>query len=145
MEYSSSSLADTQIIANSIATTLHGGDVVLLSGEMGSGKTSLSKGIAQALGITDEVTSPTFALMNTYTLPEPKNGIKTLIHIDTYRFKTAQEFIDIGALDYLGDPETLCLIEWPEHIQDVLPKGKYMLIKIQADDQNKRKIIRENS
>lgn len=112
--------AETSALAQKITTQLKGGDILALSGDLGAGKTTFTKGLAQALGITKTITSPTFAIMNVYQLPTPKNGIKTLVHIDAYRLESPDEILTIGAEDYLGEPDTLCVIEWPEKIQTVL-------------------------
>jgi tRNA threonylcarbamoyladenosine biosynthesis protein TsaE len=128
------------------AERLKPGDIVLLHGELGSGKTTFVKGIAQGLGIKKTITSPTFSLMNIYKLPPPsrgggqgegdyskplsptlspkgRGGLK-LCHIDTYRLKNADELRAIGAQDYIGDPETITVIEWPEKIEEILPPTK---------------------
>lgn len=112
--------AETISQAQKITTQLNGGDILTLQGDLGAGKTTFTKGIAATLGITKTITSPTFAIMNVYELPAEKNGIKTLVHIDAYRLESPDEIITIGAEDYLGEPDTLCVIEWPEKIQTVL-------------------------
>ncbi len=111
---------ETLALAKKIATKLNGGEIVTLSGDLGTGKTTFTKGLAKALGITQTITSPTFAIMNVYELPEPINEIKTLVHIDAYRLESPAEIITVGAEDYLGEPDTLCVIEWPQKIQAVL-------------------------
>lgn len=112
--------AETSALAHNITTHLKGGDIVALSGDLGAGKTTFTKGIAVALGITKTITSPTFAIMNVYDLPKEKNGIKTLVHIDAYRLESPDEILTIGAEDYLGEPQVLTVVEWPEKIQTVL-------------------------
>ena len=111
-----------------IAATLKGGDVVLLYGELGAGKTTLVKGMAAFFGIKKKITSPTFTLMNIY--PVKSQSTKYLVHIDTYRLKDEQELNDIGIEDYLGRPEAICLIEWPEKIKKLLKNKKTLKIKI---------------
>jgi len=100
---------------------------VLLYGPPGTGKTTLTKGIALGLGIKKEILSPTFTLMNIHPTPSALGGlrrashnIKTLVHIDTYRLKNEQELIEIGAEDYLGVADTICIVEWPEKIEGLL-------------------------
>lgn len=112
--------AETVALAQKVVTQLNGGDILALHGDLGTGKTTFTKGLAEALGITKQVTSPTFAIMNVYELPEEKNGIKTLVHIDAYRLESPDEILTIGVEDYLGEPDTLCVIEWPVKIQTVL-------------------------
>ncbi len=98
---------------------LTGGDIVLLHGELGAGKTTLTKGIARGLGVKDDIVSPTFTLMNVY-----EGNALTLVHVDTYRLENEQDLIDIGIQDYLGSPDTVCIIEWPQKIQGLLKNEK---------------------
>ena len=110
----SRSAEDTKNFARDYARTLKGGDVVLLNGDMGAGKTVFAKGVAQGLGIDDEVLSPTYAYMNDY-------GGK-LYHYDCYRFSSGAQAEALGLCDYFyGDG--VCLIEWAENIKDVLPEN----------------------
>lgn len=99
--------------AKQYAATLKSGDVVLLNGEMGAGKTVFAKGVALGLGIKDEILSPTYAYMNDY-------GGK-LYHYDCYRLKNGAQATELGLTDYF-DGDGICLIEWAENIKDVLPK-----------------------
>lgn len=126
----SSSPEQTKEYGKQIASELDGGDIVLLEGKLGAGKTTLVKGIAQGLGIEDDIVSPTFTLMNVYH-PETKNlKPKTFIHVDTYRLEKEQELIDIGIDDYLGEKDTICIIEWPEKISRLLENKKTKTIKL---------------
>lgn len=119
----------TYELANKISHKLTGGMILALSGELGTGKTTFTKGLATAFGITKNVTSPTFAIMNVYELPEEKNTIKTLVHIDVYRLESPDEILTIGVEDYLGEPNTLVVIEWPKKIQPVLDNYEYSELK----------------
>ncbi|KKW41732.1 MAG: hypothetical protein UY92_C0014G0057 [Candidatus Magasanikbacteria bacterium GW2011_GWA2_56_11] len=123
MEYVSRSPEETRQIAARLAAALRGGDVVALSGDLGAGKTTFVQGLARALGVAAEITSPTFTLMNVYSLVGPDPTLKYLVHIDTYRLKNEDELLAVGAEDYIGDPASLCLIEWPEKIPGLL-RGK---------------------
>lgn len=111
---------ETFAYGKKLSAKLKGGDILLLSGELGAGKTSLIKGLAAGLGIKNEITSPTFALMNIYKVKSPKSKVQSLVHIDTYRLKDENELIEIGVEDYLGHPDTICAIEWPEKISGLL-------------------------
>ena len=122
------------------AETLNGGEVVCLFGELGAGKTTLAKGIAKRLGITKSITSPTFALMNVFEVQDAKLKIKNLVHIDTYRLNNEQELIDIGVEDYLGKPDVVCVVEWPEKIASLLQNKKIIKIKLEHLDPRKREI-----
>ena len=145
MEQISRSEQDTLELGKKIAETLHGGDIVLLHGELGAGKTTLVKGIAQGLGIKEDITSPTFTLMNVYRIrnQEPacrtgRSGIRELVHIDTYRLNDEKELIDIGVEDYLGDQETIWLIEWPEKLHALLEDKKCMRITLYHSEEGRR-------
>lgn len=113
------------------AKTLKGGDVVLLKGEMGAGKTVFCKGIARGLGIKDEVLSPTYAYMNEY------DG--KLYHFDCYRLKNGAQAEELGLCDYFY-ADGVCLVEWAENIAEALPKNA-KTVEIQKTGENKRKII----
>jgi tRNA threonylcarbamoyladenosine biosynthesis protein TsaE len=153
MEIIANNQKETENFAKNLAAKLNGGDIVLLYGELGAGKTTLVKSLAKALGVKNEITSPTFSLMNVYPVGQrslvdgrPRRGpfgieMTKLVHIDTYRLKNEQELIDIGAEDYLGKSNTICVIEWPEKIAGLLENKKTMAITIEHVDENKRKII----
>ena len=113
----------TILFAKEYAQTLLPGDVVLLDGEMGSGKTVFCKGVAQGLGIKDEILSPTYSYMNDY------DG--KLYHYDCYRLKNGEQAESLGLTDYFNGGG-VCLIEWSQNIADVLPKNckKVTLIKV---------------
>lgn len=133
------SSSETESFGKNLATKLNGGDILLLSGELGAGKTSLVKGIAKGLKIKHEINSPTFTLMNVY--PVKNSKIKTLIHIDTYRLEDEKELIEIGVEDYLGKPDTVCIIEWPEKIIDLLKKYKTTSIALEHDEKPEERKI----
>lgn len=131
MEYQSTCQDDTIQIGTKTATTLTGGDIVILHGDLGAGKTTLVKGLAETLGISqNDITSPTFTIMNVYTLPKAINNIQTLVHIDTYRMESEDDLIEIGIEEYLEDPNTLTIIEWPEKVQSLLQKKNLTTIAI---------------
>ena len=104
---------ETIRFAKEYAKTLRAGDVVLLHGELGAGKTAFVKGIAQGLGIEEEITSPTYAYMNDY------GG---LYHYDCYRLKSGAQAEALGLTDYFY-ADGICVIEWSENIADVLPEN----------------------
>ena len=111
VEYTSNSPEDTARIAAEIATQLRAGDIILYEGDMGAGKTTFTKGLAAALGITDPVTSPTFALVNEYA-----EGRLPLFHFDLYRIDSYDDLYAIGFLDYL-DRGGVIAAEWSENIE----------------------------
>ena len=131
MEYISKSLKQTYKIAEEFAKTLKGGDVVLLNGEMGAGKTAFTKGLAKGLGIEDEITSPTYAYMNDY------DG--KLYHYDCYRLSSGEDAEALGLTDYFYSGG-ICVLEWSENIKSVLP-SKVITVKIEKINDKTRKII----
>lgn len=130
---------DTRSFAHELAHTLHGGNIVTLRGELGSGKTACAKYIAEALDIHTDITSPTFTLMNVYPVAQHPS-IKTLVHIDTYRMKSAREAIDIGIDEYIDAPDTLMIIEWPELLGEILDGHHTIDVSITHTGESTRKI-----
>ncbi len=122
----SESAKDTLEFAKNYAAALKGGDVVLLNGEMGAGKTVFAKGVALGLGIEDEVLSPTYAYMNDY------DG--KLYHFDCYRLSNGGQAEALGLCDYFY-ADGICLIEWAENIASVLPENvkRVNIIKLGKD------------
>lgn len=114
MKYVTNSAEETIEIGKSFAEKLNKGAVVLLSGEMGAGKTVFVKGMAQGLGIKSLITSPTYAYMNDY------DGI--LYHYDCYRLTTGEDAESLGLTDYFY-AGGICVVEWSENIADVIPNG----------------------
>lgn len=117
------SASELDAFASQRIKQLSGGDVLLLSGELGAGKTTLTKAIARALGIHETVTSPTFTLMNVYPV-HGHDTIKQLAHIDTYRMEREGEAEEIGLFAFIGRPDTLTIIEWPEKIAEKITRGR---------------------
>ncbi|GEM_PF-177750 len=142
MKYNTKSPEETLKIGLDIATDLKGGDIVLLYGELGAGKTTLTKGIASYFGI-DDIVSPTFTLMQSYQISDNRYRITNLVHIDTYRLEDEKDLIEIGAEDYLGDENTICIIEWPEKIEGLLKKYtiKKVIINHTADGDKEIEVI----
>lgn len=121
---------ETIKFAEEYGKTLRGGDVLLLDGDMGAGKTVFTKGIALALGISNEITSPTYAYLNDY------DG--KLYHYDCYRLSSGEDAEALGLTEYFyGDG--VCVVEWSENIADVLPDN-CKRVKIEKIDLNTRKI-----
>ncbi len=131
---------ETKDLAKKIAAKLSGGMILCLYGELGAGKTTFVKGLAKGLGIKDNITSPTFALMNFYKIRNPKSEIRNLVHIDTYRLKNEEELIQIGAEDYVGAPDSITVIEWPEKIINLLKNKKVVRVYLDHASDSERKI-----
>ncbi|MFA7244941.1 MAG: tRNA (adenosine(37)-N6)-threonylcarbamoyltransferase complex ATPase subunit type 1 TsaE [Candidatus Magasanikbacteria bacterium] len=141
MIYTTKTTEEMIALGEKIASKLNGGDIILLQGELGAGKTTMSKGIAKGLSITDEIVSPTFTLMNVYNVVESqKSNVKSLVHIDTYRLESEENLIEIGVEDYLGEPDVVTIIEWPEKIKDLISNKKTIEISIVKQDDNSREI-----
>ncbi len=138
MQYITKSQQETIDLGKTIAAQFQGGDIILLEGDLGAGKTTITKGIAEYFGIEDTITSPTFTLMNIYEVESKKYKVKSLIHIDTYRLEDENDLIEIGVEDYLGDPNTICLIEWPDKIEKLIQNKKVIKIKIEHDSENRK-------
>lgn len=132
MNFTADKLEDLIPIAKEILTNLKH-TVVLFEGELGAGKTSFIKVLVKEMGSSDEVSSPTFSIVNEYELPNGK-----LFHFDLYRIKTEEEALDFGIDEYL-DSGNFCFIEWPDKISDLLPND-FHTIKIIAEE-NKRTVI----
>jgi tRNA threonylcarbamoyladenosine biosynthesis protein TsaE len=131
-----SSVADLPKIANWLLDVGVEHDVWLFKGEMGVGKTTLIKTLCKQLGVQDEVSSPTYSIVNEYKID--KN--RTVYHFDFYRINAEEEAYDIGADEYL-DSGHLCLIEWPSKIPSLIP-SKYLEIELTLGDDNNQRIIK---
>lgn len=114
--------------------------IIGLHGELGSGKTTFVKGVAKAFGIKNTVTSPTFVIEKIYKL-ENKN-FDHLIHIDAYRLKKGVELLHLGWSEIAQDPKNIIFIEWPENIEDILPKDPETIEQLNFTfiDKNTREI-----
>ena len=122
----------TMQIAQKIAKQLSKGDIIVLTGELGAGKTKFVEGFLEYFGLQDEISSPTFNIVNEY------NSDKVNIyHFDVYRLEDIDEFYAIGGEEYFE--KGICLIEWGEIIQEILPKDYIQIIfKKDTLDENKR-------
>ena len=129
------SLNELDKVAEAVVESLNGRSVVALDAPMGAGKTTLVSRIAAYLGAEDDVTSPTFAIVNQY------EGMRTIYHFDMYRIERIEEALDFGSEEYLSSGE-LCLVEWPEKIEALLPEDT-MVVKIEIlSDTARRFVIR---
>ena len=119
---------DTINFAKNFAKNLKAGDIIVLSGELGSGKTKFVQGVLKHFNLEDEISSPTFTIVNEY-LAEDIN----IYHFDVYRLEDEDEFYAMGGDEYFS--KGICLIEWGEIIEDILPKP-YTKIIFSKDDDN---------
>lgn len=132
LNLTSKSSNDTINIAKSLAKSLSSGDTVVLTGELGSGKTKFTEGFLSYFGLENEISSPTFNIVNEYS----KNSVN-IYHFDVYRLSDIEEFYAIGGEEYFE--KGICLIEWGELIEDALPL-EYIHISFEKnnDDPNLR-------
>lgn len=129
----SASLEETLQLGKQLASVFEPGLVVSLIGDLGAGKTHLVQAIAEGLGVTeDEVNSPTFVLIQEYS------GRIPIVHIDAYRLRDIDEFLELGADELLG-AENVCLIEWADRVEEVLPRDR-LTIQIETISENSRQI-----
>lgn len=128
----SNNTSKTLRLGKSLSKLLTKGDIVVLSGELGSGKTKFVEGFLQNYGLENEISSPTFNIVNEYSSSDT-----SIYHFDVYRLEDSDEFYAIGGEEYFE--KGICLIEWGELISDVLPKD-YIHITIHKDsiDENSR-------
>ena len=127
------SLDELDMVAQEVLNSLEGRTVVALDAPMGAGKTTLISRIAEQLGAEDDVTSPTFAIVNEYV------GERVIYHFDMYRIERVEEALDFGCEEYISSGE-LCLIEWPEKIEPLLPEDT-MVVKIEILSDTERRFI----
>lgn len=113
--------AQTHALGQRIGALLRAGDVVVLDGDLGTGKTVLAKGIAVALGIDEPVVSPTFTVVREYDAPTP------LVHVDVYRLDHLQELHDLGFDDLVGG-EAVTLVEWGDRVSAALPRDRLRVL-----------------
>lgn len=133
LEYRSQSETDTDRFSQALASAIEGGLVVALNGQLGAGKTRLVRGLCFSLGVSEErVSSPTFVLMQLYT-----DGRIPVAHFDTYRLGDSEEFLAIGADEYLNSGEWLCLVEWADRVAEILPDDR-LTIRISHTGETER-------
>lgn len=134
-EYVTNSVEETLAAAAEVASQLSAGDIILYEGDMGAGKTHFTKGIAKYLGIDDEITSPTFALVNEYS------GKMPLFHFDLYRIGSYDDLYAIGFFDYL-DRGGIIAAEWSENIAELKEElGEVITIHIEKLSETGRRIV----
>ena len=135
--YISKSEQDTINFAKNYAKNLKAGDIIVLSGELGSGKTKFVQGVLENFNLQDEISSPTFTIVNEYN-----SDAVNIYHFDVYRLEDSDEFFAIGGEEYFS--KGICLIEWGELIEDILPKPYTKISFSKSDDDTSyRKLIIE--
>lgn len=134
MQITTYSADETQALGQKLASRLAPGDVIAYFGDLGAGKTAFTRGLAQGLGITDPVTSPTYTIVNEYL-----SGRIPLFHFDMYRLSSSDELFDIGWEDYLSRGG-VCAVEWSENVEDALQDAIRVTIEKDADEPDTRHI-----
>ena len=127
------SAAETRALGEKLAARLRPGDVLLLEGDLGAGKSELTRGIAKGLGVAETVTSPSFTILNVY-----ESGRYPLYHFDWYRLESSEELYELGMDEFLcGDG--IAVVEWPGRCPDAVPEGA-VRIRMTAAGENERMI-----
>lgn len=126
-----SSVAETMALGRRLASLLHSGDVILLSGDLGSGKTAFASGIAEGLGVEERVTSPSFVIVRTYT------GLIPFTHVDVYRLQSSGEFEDLELVEDAADG--VLVIEWGPAVVASVPRD-HLLVTLDVVAEEQREI-----
>ena len=135
MKLITNSPRETRNLAKKISKILDEGDVVILEGPLGVGKTTFIKGVVAALGVNEKkVRSPSFTIIKEYSTKKKK-----VFHIDLYRINRVEELFNVGYEDYLYEPEGITFIEWGERIEGML--SKHIKIGMQFEGENRRSIV----
>ena len=138
MEYISNSESETIELGKKIASQMYKGLIIVLTGDLGCGKTKFTEGVLSYFNMQKEISSPTFMLVNEYNTEN-----LNIYHFDVYRLNDSDEFLAIGGEEYFE--KGACIIEWGERIEDVLPKDYVHIVFSKIDEENvdnynKRKI-----
>lgn len=134
IEFITTGPEETIALAERIGALLHGGEIICYRGGLGAGKTTFTRGLSVGMGLGDEVTSPTFALVNEYRGRE-----LSLIHFDMYRINGGADLETTGFFDYMDDSAVLA-VEWSENIEGELDGEDVITVTIERIDENTRKI-----
>lgn len=126
--------SETRELGLRISEAIEPGDIVALTGDLGTGKTALTKYIAEGLGVKEEINSPTFNIVKEY-----RSGRLPLFHFDVYRLDGGDEFFDAGAEDYLNG-KGVCVIEWADIVADVLPADA-LVVNIRYGEEDGARIV----
>ncbi|MBR1614236.1 MAG: tRNA (adenosine(37)-N6)-threonylcarbamoyltransferase complex ATPase subunit type 1 TsaE [Treponema sp.] len=137
LNLTTNSAEETIELGKKIGSMLKGGEIIAMQGTLAAGKTTITKGIAEALGVTDTITSPTFCLISEY------EGRIPLYHMDVYRLDGGEDFINLGVEDLIYG-KGVSIIEWSEKVMSELPKKTIVLSIEPEENTTNRKITIEN-
>ncbi|MBQ3484974.1 MAG: tRNA (adenosine(37)-N6)-threonylcarbamoyltransferase complex ATPase subunit type 1 TsaE [Clostridia bacterium] len=124
---------ETRALGSSLARQLRPGDVLLLWGDLGAGKSEMTRGIAEGLGVTATVTSPSFTILNVYN-----DGRIPLYHFDWYRLNSVDELYEMGMDEYLGE-DGVAVVEWPSQCPEAIPET-HLAVRLTPVGENEREI-----
>ncbi len=130
------SAEETRRLGERLAGVLRPGDTVLLTGDLGAGKSELARGVARGLGVTETVTSPSFTILNVY-----ESGRVPFYHFDWYRLESEDELYELGMDEDLGG-DGIAMVEWPERCRDAVPSD-CLKLKLTVTGENSREITAE--
>jgi len=137
---------ETQLLGQILAGELRGGEIVCLSGDLGSGKTTFTQGLLSGLGVKGPYTSPTFIVMKQYEIKPKRKKTESkfsyVYHIDAYRIND-KDMINLGWKEIAGNPENVIIIEWAERIRKIIPKNSLWL-DFRWIDESSREIVAES-
>ena len=146
MHYLSRKSEKTTELGQSLGRILKGGEIIVLEGDLGGGKTTFTKGVALGLGIKNEIISPTFTIERQYVSQSQKSKVKSqnlaLHHFDFYRIDSPNDIVGLELKEVLSDKNSITVIEWGNKIEEILPKER-LEIKFKYVNENTRKIIFE--
>ena len=128
MEFITHNPAETEAVGAALARALHPGAVIAYRGDLGAGKTAFTRGLARGLGCSEQVTSPTYTIVNEYL-----SGKMPLFHFDMYRLGSADDLWDIGWDDYL-DRMGVCAVEWSENVDEAMEDAIFVTIEKLGDE-----------
>lgn len=141
--FQTKSSKETKNLAKKVAKALRPGDVVALNGDLGGGKTTFTKGLAEACGVAEPITSPTFMLSRVFKLTSGINSgspaASHFYHFDVYRLESSQELIDIGFVDIVDDKNSIVVVEWADKVENLIPEDA-IKIKFSFVDDKTREI-----
>ena len=135
MEFMTHSPQETEKVGQALAAVLKPGTVLAYEGDLGAGKTAFTRGLARGLGATEQVTSPTYTIVNEYL-----SGRMPLFHFDMYRLSSSEDLWDIGWEDYL-DRGGVCAVEWSENVADAMDGA--IRVRIEKTGEDTRRITVE--
>lgn len=137
-EYISNGEGETEALGRRLGQQIQPGTVIAYTGDLGAGKTAFTRGLADGLGVTERVTSPTFTIVNEY-----EGGRMPLFHFDMYRLGSSDELFDIGWEDYLARGG-VCAVEWSENVDDALEDDAIRIDIRRGDSDDQRRILVSN-